>query len=70
MARKLKSPTTIETFALQNFKSGQFFYTDRKDKDMTAWANHYNVKIRTERMIAIDSPKHEKIERIVKVTIL
>lgn len=67
MGRKISS---IEAFALQNLKRGQCFYTYKQDKDMTAIAGYYKVKITTERMIAIDATRHERIEFITKVTIL
>jgi len=67
MGRKIGS---IEAFALQNLKQGQFFYTHKQDKDMTAIAGYYKVKITTERMVAIDTTRHERIEFITKVTIL
>ncbi len=60
----------MEVFALHNLKSGQSFYTSKQDKDMTAIASYYKIKVKTERMVAIDTTRHEKIEFITKVTIL
>ena len=64
-----RSNMTIESFALRYYKTGQFFYSIKQDKDITALATYHKVKIKTERMIAIDSG-HERIENIIKVTIL
>ena len=67
MARTI---STIETFAMRKYKQGDIFYSHKKDKHLTAIASHEKIKIKTERMIAIDSEKHTKIEFITKVTIL
>lgn len=67
MARNI---STIETFAMRNYKSGQVFYSHKEDKHLTAIASHEKCKIKTERMIAIDSEKHKRIEFITKITIL
>ena len=61
---------TIETFAMRNYKKGQVFYSHKEDKYLTAIASHEKVKIKTERMVAMDSEKHKRIEFITKVTIL
>jgi len=61
---------TIESFAMLNYVSGDVFYTHKQDKDITAIANYYKRSVKTERMIAIDSEKHSRIETITKVTLL
>lgn len=61
---------TIEAFAMRNYKSGQVFYSHKKDRHLTAIASHEGVKIKTERMVAMDSTKHKRIEFLTKVTIL
>ena len=63
-------PRTIEAFAMHTYKSGSVFYSHKQDKHLTAIANHVGVKIRTERMVAIDSESHSRIETITKITIL
>lgn len=70
MDKYKKPPRTIEAFAMQNYKKGNFFYSHKQDKDLTAIATYYKVKIKTERMIAVDVPKHSRIETLTKVTIL
>jgi hypothetical protein len=47
-----KGPATFESFAIQNLKAGEFFFTHRPDKSMTSWAVLHGRKITTERMIA------------------
>jgi len=46
------------------------FYSHKKDKHLTAIASHEKVKIKTERLVAMDSEKHKRIEFITKITIL
>jgi hypothetical protein len=69
---KMKKGTirTIETFAMRNYKKGDVFYSHKKDKHLTAIATHEGVSISTERMVAMDSKEHKRIEFITKVTIL
>lgn len=57
-----------ESICLLNLKSGKSFYTTKKDKDITALATYYKKKIKTERVIAINS-KHTTLTRLTKVTI-
>lgn len=61
---------TVETFAMRNYKTGDVFYSHKQDKHLTAISAHEGVKIKTERMVAIDSEKHSRIEFITKITIL
>ena len=58
---------TVEAWAMINFKSGDYFYSHKPNKDLTAIANYYKRSVKTERMIAIDSEKHSRIETITKV---
>lgn len=68
--RKKGELFSVESIAMEKLKSGQTFYTSKLDKHITAIATQKGIKVTTERMIAIDSPKHSRIERITKVTIV
>lgn len=60
---------TIESFAMTYYQPGAIFYSHKQDKDITAIANYYNRKIKTERMVALDS-NHTRIESLTKITFL
>lgn len=61
----------LEAFMLRNGKTGQHFYTDKKDKDMTALSVYYNRKIATENFLLVSSAKSEPtVQRLIKVTLL
>lgn len=59
----------IESLLINRLGKGDHFYTDKPDKDMTAAATVYGVRIATERLIVINHITL-KTERITKVTIL
>jgi hypothetical protein len=61
---------TPEGYMLANGKAGDTFYSDKEDKNLTASATYYGRKIKTQRMIAIDSEKQNKIEKLIKVTLI
>lgn len=68
---KIKSTTSIEGMMLKKGDAGQHFFTDKQDKSMTAFANYYKRKIKTERVIAITGFKQEPTAiTLTKVTIL
>lgn len=69
VAKYSKQKRSFESIALAAMKTGMFFYTHKPDKDITAISNHYNIKVKTERLFVI-SPKTGKTDKIVKVTIL
>lgn len=64
-----RTNTTIESWAMLKYMPGDFFYTHKQDKDITAIATYYKRKIITERMFAMDA-NHTRIETITKVTFL
>jgi hypothetical protein len=67
---KIKS-ASIEGIMLKKGNEGDYFYTDKQDKSMTAFATYYKRKIKTERVIAITGYKQEpKALTLTKVTIL
>ena len=68
----MKGPArSMETLSIVNGKSGDYFYSDKKDKTLTALAYHYSVKIKTERLIAVTTGKAKReAHDIIKVTIL
>lgn len=67
--RKKRTPTSVETISLLNLKTGQSFYTEKQDKDITAVASYYNKKVSTERLFVLN-PQSGVTNRVVKVTIL
>ena len=50
-----KGVTTLESWAIINLKSGSTFYSEKKDKDITAIASHYKRKVKTERVIFVST---------------
>jgi len=65
----MRRQDTLESICLTNLKSGDFFYTHKSDKDMTARACYYDKKIKTERLLLIN-PQTTSIETLTKVIIL
>lgn len=59
----------IESLLINRLKSGDHFYTDKPDKDITAAGSVYGVRLITERLIVINHMTL-KTERITKVTLL
>jgi len=60
---------TIESIGLLNLKEGESFYTEKRDKDITAIASYYDKKVRTERMFVLN-PQSGETQRVVKVTLV
>lgn len=67
--KKHNTPRAIESIALQTLKTGQIFYTNKQDKDITAIASYYDKKVKTERVFVLD-PQSGETQRIVRVTLL
>lgn len=56
---------------IANGKSGDSFYSHKKDRHLTAIASHHDRKIMTENLIIIsDYLKTPKIDKITKVTLI
>ncbi len=66
MARK---KCTLESIGITTLKPGQFFYSHKADKDITAISHYYRVRVGTERLIVIN-PQTCKAQRITRITIL
>ena len=64
-----RQTTTIESWAMLKYKSGDVFYTHKQDKGITAIANYYKRSVTTERMFAMDA-NHTRIETLTKVTFI
>jgi hypothetical protein len=60
---------TIESIGLLNLKEGESFYTEKRDKDITAIASYYDKKVKTERLFVLN-PQSGETQRVVKVTLL
>ena len=62
---------TIETWMMQNAKSGDVFYSDKMDKHLTAMANYYKRAIKTERLLTV-SPiwEEQSVTKITRITFL
>jgi hypothetical protein len=68
---KLNTQYTFESWAIANGKPGKVFYSDKKDKHLTAIATHHGRKITTERLIVVSTGKSEPYASyITKVTLL
>lgn len=67
--KRHSNPRTIESLALQTFKAGDMFYTQKQDKDITAIAGYYQKKVKTERLFVLD-PQSGETQRVVRVTLL
>jgi hypothetical protein len=56
---------------IANGKEGQVFYSEKKDRHLTAIATHHQRKILTERLIAVTTGKEEPVAtNLTKVTLL
>jgi hypothetical protein len=64
-----RKKSTLESIGITTLKPGQYFYTHKQDKDITAISHYYRVRVGTERLIVIN-PQTCKALRITKVTIL
>ena len=66
-----KGERTLESWMIANGKSGDSFYSHKKDRHLTAIASHHNRKIITENLIIVsDYLKSPKADKITKVTLL
>ena len=70
MPRQKGKQSTIESWIIVNGKSGDHFYSDKKDGGLTAIASYHKRKITTERLIVITTGgKEPKAKYITKVTL-
>jgi hypothetical protein len=60
-----KKQSCMESFAIANGKVGDFFYTEKPDKLMTASAVYYKRKIKTERLIVITTGGKDPIAKYI-----
>lgn len=66
-----KGQSTFESFFIANGKAGEYLYSDKPDKHLTALSSYYNRKVITERLIVITAGKKEpKAKYITKITLL
>lgn len=66
-----KGQFTMESWMIANGKYGDYFYSEKKDRHLTAISTHHNRKISTERMIVITTGgKEPKSKYITKVKLL
>jgi len=63
---------TMESYMIKNGKPGDQFYSNKKDKDLTAIATQHKRKITTNRLIVVDgtSQYHPTVKGITKITLL
>lgn len=67
----MKKQRTLESWMMVNGKAGQVFYSEKKDKHLTALSVHYERKIITERLIAVTTGKEvPSASNLTKVTLL
>ena len=65
----MRYKSTLESIALTTLKPGDYFYSHKMDKDLTAIAFYYKKKIKTERLMLIN-PQNYTVQKITKITIL
>lgn len=66
-----KQATSAEGWMLKNGNVGQTFFTEKNDRSMTAFANYYNRKVKTERVIAVIGDKLKPTAySLTKVTLI
>lgn len=66
-----KGQRTLESWMIANGKVGDYFYSDKMDKHLTAISTHHQRKITTERLITITTGgKEPNAQYITKVTLL
>lgn len=63
MARPIKALT----YWMKTAKRGEVFYSDRKDKDVTAFSSHNDVKVATQIVLVVEDMKVKKITKITKL---
>jgi hypothetical protein len=62
---------TLESWMISNGKSGDIFYSHKKDRHLTAIATHHKRMIRTERLIVITGNKEKPIcSTLTKITLI
>lgn len=67
--RQLGARKTPERIFLEIYKEGEYFYSNKADKDLQAIASVSKVRIKTERLISIH-PDSLKTERLTRVTVI
>lgn len=67
---KHREPRSIESFMMVNGETGDVFFSNKQDKDITAIASYYERQVRTERVIVVSISDDPKAERVTKITIL
>lgn len=60
----------MESWMIVNGKVGDHFYSDKKDRHLTAISAAHGRKIKTERFIAVTSSDTPIAHKITKVTLL
>lgn len=66
-----KGQYTLESYMIANGKSGDIFYSHKKDRHLTAISSHHDRKIITENLIIVsDYIKSPKANKITKVTLI
>lgn len=67
----MKNKRTLESWMMANGKCGDIFYSDKKDRHLTAISTYYKRKIITERLVTVTSHKETpSANMITKVTII
>ncbi len=69
MGRTKGTYTAPESVFITSGKHKKSFFSYKQDKDITAIASYYNVKVKTERVMVIN-PNRDKVERLVKITLI
>jgi hypothetical protein len=71
VSKRKNKQYSMESWMLANGKVGAVFYSEKKDRHITAIATHYGRRISTERILAVSTAKSTpNALYIVRVTIL
>ena len=70
--RGLPRTKTSHLSVMRLMKSGETFFTDKLDKEVTAQAHHQKIKVLTNRCYLIENihASEPKIRQVTKVTII
>lgn len=59
---------SVEAFFMVNGKKGDFIYSHKQDRHITAISNYYNRLIQTERLLLV-SNSNLNVKQITKITL-
>ena len=71
VSKRKNKQYSVESWMIANGKEGDYFYSEKMDKHITAIASHHKRKISTERQLIVTTGKaNPSASFITKVTLL